>query len=661
MEEDIPGSDDIQAAGMSCEKKSDNLVHLNEDRVYACDNDIDKRLPCGASSDNGGGNGDSSGDDSKSSRSPDVELDKIRRAMCNMVISDGLSLRTSERVGFKIFVASLCPHFNPPSPTDLVKDALNYYKEERKIVEDELQRAPGRICFTVDNMTDDIIEENCTCLTAHWIDCDWNLQKRMIKFETLITPFDEDYVCATIKSCLANWKISNKVLSFTVDKPFYRSSMMVSITTHLQKTNSMVLGGQLFHISCSHEIINLVVVAGLNLIEKVIDKIRSIVEHIRSFTSKKEKFYELARSSFGLDTSKRLIGDTDARWNSTFVMLDRFLYFRDVIDSFVSKDKNIKVFALKQEEWERVAEVFNFLKVLYDVMNTYLASKTQTPNVHFHVLWTVFRKLSDISNGPPSFLFTMAKELHLEFDKYWSDNCLVLSCAAVLDPRFKLERVEYCYEKLYGEEYAREMIGKVKTALFDMFVEYNKVVDKPNNVGYVARGYLEHDDYEDYVAFLSKRSKVEEKSELERYLEDWHSDMDKDTDVLAYWKNNSKRFPCLSCLARDILTVPISTVAWKSVFSTTKNFHCLWRKSIPLETPIVMEALVCYHDWVRARGLMKGSPFYGYNDDDVEEGSEDEFEENEDEDDDGDDEDEGEDGDDEDEDEEEDDEDCKED
>ncbi|KAH9626451.1 hypothetical protein KSS87_004953, partial [Heliosperma pusillum] len=118
MDGDIPASDDIQT--------------------------IDKRLSCGASSNSGGGSSSDSSD-----------FDSVRRAMCKMVITDGLSLRTSERVGFKNFVANLNPHFTPSKPIDLVKDAVNYHNEEKKIVRDELQRAPGRICFTIDNMRDD--------------------------------------------------------------------------------------------------------------------------------------------------------------------------------------------------------------------------------------------------------------------------------------------------------------------------------------------------------------------------------------------------------------------------------------------------------------------------------------------------------------------------
>jgi len=38
-------------------------------------------------------------------------------------------------------------------------------------------------------------------------------------------------------------------------------------------------------------------------------------------------------------------------------------------------------------------------------------------------------------------------------------------------------------------------------------------------------------------------------------------------DVLEWWKNNSLRFSEISIMARDLLSIPITTVASKSFFS----------------------------------------------------------------------------------------------
>ncbi|KAL6596654.1 hypothetical protein ACP70R_047297 [Stipagrostis hirtigluma subsp. patula] len=57
-------------------------------------------------------------------------------------------------------------------------------------------------------------------------------------------------------------------------------------------------------------------------------------------------------------------------------------------------------------------------------------------------------------------------------------------------------------------------------------------------------------------------------SELDRYLEEETMPVDVELDILQHWKMHSTRLPILSCMARDLLAVPASSVASESAFST---------------------------------------------------------------------------------------------
>ena len=57
------------------------------------------------------------------------------------------------------------------------------------------------------------------------------------------------------------------------------------------------------------------------------------------------------------------------------------------------------------------------------------------------------------------------------------------------------------------------------------------------------------------------------KSELELYLDEPRIDRKIDLDILSFWKGNGFRYPNLSFMARDILSIPISTVTSESAFS----------------------------------------------------------------------------------------------
>ncbi|KAL9690084.1 hypothetical protein QQ045_010477 [Rhodiola kirilowii] len=74
--------------------------------------------------------------------------------------------------------------------------------------------------------------------------------------------------------------------------------------------------------------------------------------------------------------------------------------------------------------------------------------------------------------------------------------------------------------------------------------------------------------------------------------------MDGEFNILGWWKMHSPRFPTLSQMARDILAVPISTVASESAFSTSGRILDEFRSSL---TPRLVQALICAQDWIRNR------------------------------------------------------------
>ena len=95
---------------------------------------------------------------------------------------------------------------------------------------------------------------------------------------------------------------------------------------------------------------------------------------------------------------------------------------------------------------------------------------------------------------------------------------------------------------------------------------------------------------------MKEKDTIEAKNELERYLNEACVDEENNFDVLAWWKLNGSRFNILAHLARDVLVVPVSTVASESAFSTGGHVLDTFRSSL---SPKVVEALVCTQNWLR--------------------------------------------------------------
>lgn len=67
------------------------------------------------------------------------------------------------------------------------------------------------------------------------------------------------------------------------------------------------------------------------------------------------------------------------------------------------------------------------------------------------------------------------------------------------------------------------------------------------------------------------------KTELDWYLKEQLSSYEHGFDILSWWNNNGKSFSVLSSMARDILAITASTVAFGAAFGKPRcvldQFH----------------------------------------------------------------------------------------
>ena len=124
------------------------------------------------------------------------------------------------------------------------------------------------------------------------------------------------------------------------------------------------------------------------------------------------------------------------------------------------------------------------------------------------------------------------------------------------------------------------------------------------NVGIGAPTYGEF-DLEHYL--IEDEDIHSEKSELDCYLQEsrYVCQPGPNTfDALVWWKGNNMKHKILSRMARDILAIPITTVASEATFSVGGRVIDPYQSSL---SSITVEVLLCGRDWCRNLGVKKKS------------------------------------------------------
>jgi hypothetical protein len=173
-----------------------------------------------------------------------------------------------------------------------------------------------------------------------------------------------------------------------------------------------------------------------------------------------------------------------------------------------------------------------------------------------------------------------------------------------------MKYVSFVLTRMYSTKVAEDIIKHTQMTLFAMFEEYaNAIANVSNsarseNVATSSATVVQMDPNDDnmdlsVMEFLEHldSSNVAKKSELDKYLNEVLEDVNKhDFDILMWWKGNSIRMPTLSLMARDVLAIPVSTVASESAFSTGGRVLDPYISSL---TPRVVEGLLCTQDWLK--------------------------------------------------------------
>lgn len=218
------------------------------------------------------------------------------------------------------------------------------------------------------------------CVTAHYLDDNWKLQKRILSFRVVTCPHTGDVVFNAIVSVMIEFNLKNDLQNKVFSISFDNASNNTKAIEYFLRSFSPIANGAFFHQKCACHVLNLTVKAGLKTpgCQELLTKFKKAVTHIFSNGVRKQRFHDLCTR---MQLSKlRVPWDVETRWNSTYRMLKRCFPYANTISVILNESPEGIELALGSGEWAQLHKIMNFLEVFFKA--TVALSFSYKPTAH---------------------------------------------------------------------------------------------------------------------------------------------------------------------------------------------------------------------------------------------------------------------------------------
>nr|GLL16340.1 zinc finger BED domain-containing protein RICESLEEPER 2-like [Ipomoea trifida] len=203
---------------------------------------------------------------------------RMREVISHMIMVHELPFSFVEYELFNIAMQAASPYYERIGRTTTTKDCWSTYELEKKRVQG-LLNSVDKISITTDIWTSNQNIQYMV-ITAHFVDMDSKLHKRVLNFVEVLPPHTGTCACDAIYKCLQGWGIKEKVWTITVDNASYNDLALRLLNDSLSFHTTLPLDGKLFHVRCCAHILNILVQDGLSEIKSIIENVRDSVKYI---------------------------------------------------------------------------------------------------------------------------------------------------------------------------------------------------------------------------------------------------------------------------------------------------------------------------------------------------------------------------------------------
>ncbi|GAU44167.1 hypothetical protein TSUD_377670 [Trifolium subterraneum] len=501
-----------------------------------------------------------------------------RKAVSLFVILDEQPFNAVEGEGFKYLCQTFQPQFVIPSRRTVARDCFQFFMDEKQKLRVFFKSDCNRVTLTTDCWTS-IQNLNYIVITAYFVDSEWNYQKRIISFIT-IPDHKGDTIAKKIEEVLRDWGI-RKVSTITVDNASANDVAVGLFKRKIRTMNGLMGDGSFFHMRCNAHILNLIVSDGLKEKDLSISSIRTAARFIKSSSHRTGKFKECIEFA-GITCKKGVSLDVSTRWNSTYLMLESAEKFQLAFEKLDEEELSYRDYFGDvppiSYDWDIGRAFATFLKLFYEA--TLVFSSSQEVSIHsvFHQIADIHCELQEACLDLNSVFASVGKEMVEKYNKYWGNVTnmnKLLYFGVILDPQFKMRIIGWKFKDMYEgrPQFGTDLLASIEAALTNL---YNWAVQRSGTVGFGPN--LSKPTIADEAKIATVTDQIRKRFCRVRTV------------------RMAATYPVLSIMVRDILAIPVSTVASESAFSTGGRVIETFRSSLK---PEMTEALICAQQWLK--------------------------------------------------------------
>ena len=228
-------------------------------------------------------------------------------------------------------------------------------------------------------------------------------------------PHTSEILAEALMDCVLDWNVDRKISTITVDN-CTTNNAMIRILVDKISGGSLLLGGKFFHMRCCAHILNLIVKEGLDVIVGSVEKIRDSVVFWAASPKREEIFFEVTRQ-LNIHSGKKLSLDCKTRWNSTYLMLNSALIYKDVFARLKQRESQYNCLP-SEEDWKLAKEICDRLELFFEVTGLFLGTKYPTANLYFPKICEIRFSIYEWKNSMCDEIRIMASSMITKFEQY---------------------------------------------------------------------------------------------------------------------------------------------------------------------------------------------------------------------------------------------------